>query len=60
MKPPERRKTAIFPIRLTAQEREIIGAAGGRKPSAWARRVLVNAALKATKKRKAGDSNPSA
>jgi hypothetical protein len=59
-KPSDQLKTVIFPIRMTIKEREIVSAAGGKKPSAWARKMLLNAALKATNKRKAGESNPSA
>jgi len=58
-KTPDKRKTAIFLIRMTPADRQIIKRAGGQKPSAWAREVLLGAALKAANKRKAGDSNPS-
>jgi hypothetical protein len=55
-KPPESRKTKIFPVRVTEREYAWIEAASGNAtPSAWARKLLVSAA-----KRKAGDSNPSA
>ena len=59
-KPPDERKTVIFPIRMTVAERDVISAAGGAKPSTWARKTLLSAATKAVNKRKAGDSNPSA
>ena len=56
VKPPERRKTKIFPIRVTEREYAWIEeAAGDTKPSAWARKLVVDAA-----KRKVRDSNPSA
>jgi predicted HicB family RNase H-like nuclease len=46
---PERRKASTFSVRFTAEEREAVEAAAERagvKASEWARRVLLDAALR--------------
>jgi hypothetical protein len=44
VKPPDQRKSKLFAIRFTEAELEAVERAGGSKPSAWAREVLLRAA----------------
>jgi hypothetical protein len=47
---PEQRKASMFSVRLTAEERALVDAAataaGYKKPSKWARQVLLDAAAR--------------
>jgi hypothetical protein len=48
-KEPEDRRTSIFKICLTAEERELLERVAKGKPSSWAREILLSAAKRRLK-----------
>jgi hypothetical protein len=49
LKPPEKRKTELLPIRLTKEDRVLLKTIAVGKVSAWAREVLLRAARQRAK-----------
>jgi len=49
VKPPEKRRTELLPIRLTKTEKAMVDQAADGKVSTWAREVLLRAARRKTK-----------
>jgi len=58
IKPPERRKSRIFPVRLTEEEFTLLTVAANGKVSRWARAVLIRAAKQRARAAERGGYDP--
>jgi len=57
-KPPEQRKSRIFPVRLTEEEFSLLNTAANGKTSAWAREILIRTAKQRIKAAERGGYDP--